>query len=200
MAEGWGRLFTDITWGGAWYVITPPHTPYPLTASSLWCVFLIRLLHGGVFHPNTSIFYISWQPKFRVNKAEQTSTRRTHLHSPGTLQVPCSGLHPGRQMAFGGKRNEKVWTISVIFKTSAWLGHFAQSLTSTFLCLVVCENVGLVCANNGWKKAEGAYSRFSNILWILAKWLLTWTAVNFRSVSVKGSEEGKTGKTKCVRP
>lgn len=30
--------------------------------------------------------------------------RRTHLHSPGAAQVPCSGLHPWRHTAARGKR------------------------------------------------------------------------------------------------
>lgn len=96
----------------------------------------------------------------------------THLHSPGTLHVPCSRLHPCLQMAFG-KGNRK-WQVSVSFKSDHFHQHslhhhfkwfqweslhgwhfvlqVVKSLQSNFLCflfVVKCKRVSAALTMDG---------------------------------------------------
>lgn len=126
----------------------PPLLPHHSVVLCVTSVFLIKLLRGG-FHPNRSIFYISWQQRRAVNNVEQANKTHetgddTHLHSPGSLQVPCSTLHPCLQIAFGRKKQWKVCVNSRSFhQNHVLIWHLVfqviKSLKSHFPCLCLRE-------------------------------------------------------------
>lgn len=148
---------------------------------------------------------MSWQLTCWVSKLG------THLHSPGTLHVPCSGLHPCLQMAFG---KITVTKIALVPFPNLWQNHqlvniffshvlqMVKSSKSHFRRFLVCEKrEDLGRNNNGWEKKGHAWINGRCIQkWGDFKHSLnsskndTWhrRQTNFQRSSIKGSWEETT--------